>query len=243
MTPHLHLKALSEYHACEDWEKGGKRKPCIRRHCHSWGRTWSRRWCRPLSRHHRHGWDRHHSKCQHRGAACNLACHSVCLFVLLKRNFQMISLFARRWPECSLGSVHAKTAENIPKLILCFFINNTRPSIFSQRLGHYSHEPSARKAGKDTSRKAYADRKRQSIRYIDEEKIIQVCTESESSEDGRGARRKKQWSTKYGDRKIALKTKDKNKKKKNMIKTETHTQILNSALQTREIASKESRFY
>jgi hypothetical protein len=121
--PSSHLKALSEYHACEDWEKGGKGKPCIRRHCQSWGRTWRRRWCRPLSRHHRHGWDRHHSKCQHRGTACNLACHSVCCFVLLKRKFQMTSLFARRRTECSLGSVHAKTAEHIPKLILCFFIN------------------------------------------------------------------------------------------------------------------------
>jgi hypothetical protein len=30
--------------------------------------------------------------------------------------------------------------------------------------------------------------------------------------------------------KIALKTKDKNKKKKDMIKTEAHMQILNSAL-------------
>jgi hypothetical protein len=40
---------LKENHACEDWKKGGKGKPCIRRHCQSWGRTWRRRWCRRLS--------------------------------------------------------------------------------------------------------------------------------------------------------------------------------------------------
>jgi len=47
--PSSHLKALSENHACENWEKGGKGKPCIRRHYQSWGRTCRRRWCRRLS--------------------------------------------------------------------------------------------------------------------------------------------------------------------------------------------------
>jgi hypothetical protein len=47
--PSSHLKALSENHACEDLEKGGKGKPCIRRHNQSWGRTWKRRWWWRLS--------------------------------------------------------------------------------------------------------------------------------------------------------------------------------------------------